>query len=121
MPRLCRDPEVVERQRETPSVDRPPPALSTTASKSVQVNGGATVRARAARGPRPAATRLAPALEGFTSAERTPEPGAAAPPCFLRRSGRIQIFLLGFVVFSVWSWVGLMVSIWELNPSCRLG
>ncbi|XP_040103886.1 la-related protein 4B isoform X1 [Oryx dammah] len=38
------DAKVVEKQRETPSVDRPPPALalSTTASKSVQVNGAAS-------------------------------------------------------------------------------
>ncbi|MXQ91527.1 hypothetical protein E5288_WYG001677 [Bos mutus] len=38
------DTKVVEKQRETPSVDRPPPALalSTTASKSVQVNGAAS-------------------------------------------------------------------------------
>ena len=45
---LSRDAKVVEKQRETPSVDRPPPALalSTTASKSVQVNGAASVRAR---------------------------------------------------------------------------
>ncbi|KAJ8796635.1 hypothetical protein J1605_017853 [Eschrichtius robustus] len=33
------DPKVVEKQKETPSVDRPPPTLSTTASKSVQVDG----------------------------------------------------------------------------------
>ncbi|XP_060048360.1 la-related protein 4B isoform X3 [Erinaceus europaeus] len=33
--------KVVEKQREPPSVDRPPSALMTTASKSVQVNGAA--------------------------------------------------------------------------------
>ncbi|KAF4023336.1 hypothetical protein G4228_015432, partial [Cervus hanglu yarkandensis] len=38
------DAKVVEKQRETPTVDRPPPtlALNTTASKSVQVNGAAS-------------------------------------------------------------------------------
>ena len=38
---------MVEKQRETPTVDRPPPnlALNTTASKSVQVNGATSVRA----------------------------------------------------------------------------
>uniref|UniRef100_A0A8C3WZQ6 La ribonucleoprotein 4B n=1 Tax=Catagonus wagneri TaxID=51154 RepID=A0A8C3WZQ6_9CETA len=40
--RPLEDPEVAEKQREAPSVDRPPPAQSATASKSVQVNGGAT-------------------------------------------------------------------------------
>lgn len=41
--RLSRDPKVVEKQKETPSVDRPPPTLSTTASKSVQVDGAVSV------------------------------------------------------------------------------
>ncbi|XP_064335344.1 la-related protein 4B isoform X1 [Camelus dromedarius] len=36
------DPKVAEKQRDTPNVDRLPPALSTTSSKSVQVNGAAT-------------------------------------------------------------------------------
>ncbi|CAM9478328.1 unnamed protein product [Rangifer tarandus platyrhynchus] len=38
------DAKVVEKQRETPTMDRPPPtlALNTTASKSVQVNGAAS-------------------------------------------------------------------------------
>ncbi|XP_057586456.1 la-related protein 4B isoform X5 [Hippopotamus amphibius kiboko] len=40
--RLPEDPKVVEKQRETPSADRRPPAQSTTASKSVQVNGAAS-------------------------------------------------------------------------------
>lgn len=40
--RFCRDPKVVEKQRETSNVDRLPSALTTTASKSVQVNGAAT-------------------------------------------------------------------------------
>ncbi|XP_034500099.1 la-related protein 4B isoform X2 [Ailuropoda melanoleuca] len=39
---LPEDPKVVEKQRETSSVDRLPSALTTTASKSVQVNGAAT-------------------------------------------------------------------------------
>lgn len=43
-----RDPKVVEKQREALSVDRLPSALTTTASKSVQVNGAATVRVPAA-------------------------------------------------------------------------
>uniref|UniRef100_A0A2I2ZRP5 La ribonucleoprotein 4B n=1 Tax=Gorilla gorilla gorilla TaxID=9595 RepID=A0A2I2ZRP5_GORGO len=36
------DPKVAEKQRETHSVDRLPPALTATACKSVQVNGAAT-------------------------------------------------------------------------------
>ncbi|XP_045869924.1 la-related protein 4B isoform X2 [Meles meles] len=40
--RLPEDPKVVEKQREASSVDRLPSALTTTASKSVQVNGAAT-------------------------------------------------------------------------------
>ncbi|XP_014639189.1 PREDICTED: la-related protein 4B isoform X5 [Ceratotherium simum simum] len=39
---LPEDPKVVEKQRETPSMDRLPSALTATASKSVQVNGAAT-------------------------------------------------------------------------------
>ncbi|XP_021546568.1 la-related protein 4B isoform X2 [Neomonachus schauinslandi] len=39
---LPEDPKVVEKQREASSVDRLPSALTTTASKSVQVNGAAT-------------------------------------------------------------------------------
>ncbi|XP_014711734.3 la-related protein 4B isoform X3 [Equus asinus] len=39
---LPEDPKVVEKQRETPSMDRLPSTLTTTASKSVQVNGAAT-------------------------------------------------------------------------------
>ncbi|XP_047704028.1 la-related protein 4B isoform X1 [Prionailurus viverrinus] len=39
---LPEDPKVVEKQRETSNVDRLPSALTTTASKSVQVNGAAT-------------------------------------------------------------------------------
>ncbi|XP_037366427.1 la-related protein 4B isoform X1 [Talpa occidentalis] len=39
---LPEDPKVVEKQRETPSVERLPTTLTTTASKSVQVNGAAT-------------------------------------------------------------------------------
>ncbi|XP_032737578.1 la-related protein 4B isoform X1 [Lontra canadensis] len=40
--RLPEDPKMVEKQREASSVDRLPSALTTTASKSVQVNGAAT-------------------------------------------------------------------------------
>ncbi|XP_074214098.1 la-related protein 4B [Camelus bactrianus] len=36
------DPKVAEKQRDTTNVDRLPPVLSTTASKSVQVNGATT-------------------------------------------------------------------------------
>ncbi|KAM4814662.1 la-related protein 4B isoform X6 [Urocitellus parryii] len=39
---LPEDPKVVEKQRETHSVDRLPSSLTTTACKSVQVNGAAT-------------------------------------------------------------------------------
>ncbi|KAB1281183.1 La-related protein 4B [Camelus dromedarius] len=39
---LVRDPKVAEKQRDTTNVDRLPPVLSTTASKSVQVNGATT-------------------------------------------------------------------------------
>lgn len=53
-----RDHKVVEKQRETLGVDRLPSALAATASKSVQVNGAATVRAR--HPLRPAEAALVP-------------------------------------------------------------
>ncbi|XP_072811109.1 la-related protein 4B-like isoform X3 [Vicugna pacos] len=42
LPRPPKDPKVVEKQRDTTNVFRLPPVLSTTASKSVQVNGATT-------------------------------------------------------------------------------
>lgn len=96
---LSRDAKVVEKQRETPTVDRPPPtlALNTTASKSVQVNGAASVRALRGGGMPRASQKGWPHVCAAGLLHRVPGPWVIIPADHCGYSSSEELWLSALV------------------------